>query len=134
MKIGIAANGSSLNSIVADRFADCIYLLVVDIKDHLAGDTVGISSVTVIKNEEGDSGIRLAEELVKYDCEAVITGDLVPYIFDFIADACITRYNGAGYPALTALELMERRELKLIRNLEGTDNCDESHHKPETRG
>lgn len=128
MKIGIAANGSGLNGIVADRFADCIYLLIVDVKDHYAGDMAEISGVTVIKNQQGDSGMQLAEELVKHDCEAVITGELVPAIFDYIADSCITRYNGAGYPALAALKLMERRGLKLIRNLEGTDECDGSHH------
>ncbi len=66
--------------------------------------------------------------MVEHDCEAVISGELESVVFDFIADSCITRYNGAGYPADIALDLMEKRELKLIRNPKGSDECDGSHH------
>lgn len=129
MNIGIAVDGKDLNSIVSDKIKECNYLLIVNVRDHSAGDAAEIVEVTAIENQNKDSGIQMAEELIKYNCEASITGDLEPAVFDLIADACITRYNGAGYPASIALDLMEKLKLKLIRNREGTDECDDSHHK-----
>ncbi len=128
MKIGIAAENKSLDSIVSDKYADCKYLLIVNLNDDAFCGEVDIIEVKAIKNQENDSGLNLAQELIHYDCEAVITGKLEPDTFNLIADACITRYNGAGYRAAVALERMEKLELKLIRNLEGTDECDGTHH------
>lgn len=128
MYIGIASEGNDLAGMVAEQFKNCSYLLIVEVKDHYAGDIAEIIGVTAIENKKTDSGMQLAGELVKHDCEAVISGELEPAVFDFIADSCITRYNGAGHPANIALDLMEKRELKLIRNLKGTDECDDSHH------
>lgn len=128
MKIGIATDKDELNSLVSSRFNECGFLLIIGVKDHYAGEAAEITEIIPIKNEKCGSEIQLAEELVKHDCEAVITGELAPEVFEYIAESCITRYNGKGYPALAALEAMERHELKLIRNLEGTDECDGSHH------
>lgn len=129
MNIGITVDDINLNSVVSDKFKECNCLLIVNIGDHLAGEDLEIVEVTVIKNQEKDSGEKLAKELIQYNCEAVITGALDYNVFDIIADADITRYYGAGHPALHALELMEKRLLKLIRNFEGTEGCDGSHHK-----
>lgn len=128
MYIGIASESNDLSGMVAEQFKDCKFLLIVEVEDHYAGDPGEITGVTAIENKQSDSGMELAGELVSHDCEAVITGKFESAVFDFIADSCITRYNGAGYPGDTALDLMERRELKLIRNMEGTDECDDSHH------
>ncbi|MDD3168038.1 MAG: hypothetical protein PHC91_01060 [Eubacteriales bacterium] len=129
MNIGIAVDGKDLNSIVTDKIKECKYLLIVNVKDHAVGEAAEIVKVTEIENLDYDSGIQIAEELIKHNCEASITGELEPAVFDLVADACITRYNGAGYPAYIALDLMEKRGLLLIRNREGTDTCDDSHHK-----
>ena len=128
MNIGITAEGQNLDSIVSDRFAGCTYLLIVMIADDSIKGRVEISDITAIRNQEKDSGLGLVKELIDYDCEAVITGELEPQAFNLIADACITRYNGAGYTVYQAIDFMENLELKLIRNLEGTDECDGSHH------
>jgi len=88
-----------------------------------------LSGFSVIKNQENDLGIELVKELIKYDCEAVITGGLDPTTFNMIADACITRFNGAGFTATHALEMMGKHALELIRNLEGTEGCNGLHHK-----
>lgn len=129
MNIGIAVDGKSLNSIVSEEFCGCNYLLVVTINDHLFGEPSEIIKTTVIENENDNPEFNLALELLHHNCEAVITGALKPSEFELIADSCITRYHGAGHQASIALEKMEKRELNLIRNLDGTSNCDDHHHK-----
>ena len=129
MNIGIAVDGKSLNSIVSEEFCGCNYLLVVTINDHLFGEPSEIIKTIVIENENDNSEFNLAQELERYNCEAVITGTLKPSEFELIADSCITRYHGAGNQASIALEKMEKRELNLIRNLGGTSNCDDHHHE-----
>jgi len=129
MNIGIAVDGKDLNSIVSEKFKTCNYLLIVNIRDNFLVESVEILGFKAIKNQENDLGFQLTKELIKYNCEAMITGELEPPIFNFIADACITRYNGTGYSANIALEMMEKRKLKLIRNTDGIDGCDSSHHK-----
>lgn len=131
MNIGITVDGKNLDSIISDKLKECKCLLIVNIGDHLVGEVFKIVEVTAIKNLENDLGEKLAKELIIYDCEAVITGELEPSAFDMIADAGITRYCGAGYPAAYALELMEKQLLKLIRNVEGNEDCDGSHHNHE---
>lgn len=128
MNIGVTADSTALDSMVSDKFETCKYLLIASIDDDSPFGTIKVIDVTVLENSGDQSGIGLAKELMNYDCEALITGELGPAAFDMIADACITRYNGTGHSAMEALEFMEKRMLKLIRNLEGTDECDDSHH------
>ena len=129
MKIGITADDFALEGIVSERFADCKYLIIVTIEDHLIGEPPKLTGTTVIENQINNPEFNLAQELVRYDCEAVITGTLQQAEFELIADSCITRYNGAGHQAYVALDKMEKHELNMIRNLEGTAGCDDSHHK-----
>ena len=129
MNIGITVDGGTgLDSMVSDKFETCKYLLIARIDDCAPFGTIHVMETTALDNPGGQEGIELAKELMTYDCEALITGELGPATFDMIADACITRYNGVGHSAMEALEYMEKRMLKLIRNLEGTDECDDSHH------
>lgn len=129
MNIGITVDDKSINSRVSEEFCECNYLLIVTIEDHLIGEPCEIKKTIVIENEKDNPEFNLAQELVRYDCEAVITGTLQQAEFELIADSCITRYHGAGHQASIALEKMEKRELEMIRNLEGTSECDGSHHK-----
>jgi len=128
MRIGITTDNTGLESVVADEFANCSHLLIVSLNDSISCREIEVMGVTVLENPGDDSGAQLVQELIHYDCEAVITGKLEPAVFEMIADACITRYNGAGYQALNALGKMAGRELELIRNAEGTDGCDDTHH------
>lgn len=120
MYIAVAAEGNDLKDEVSQRFGSCKYLLVVNMSDL---------SVNAIQNEHGLLGLDLAQKAVDFDCEAVITGELNSAEFNFLAEACITRYFGAGNSAEKAIELMEKRLLKLIRNHEETEGCEGSHHK-----
>jgi Uncharacterized conserved protein len=122
MNIAVAAEGKSLDSQVSEKFEKCLYLLIVNMNDL---------SITVIKNDElfeNSSGENLANEILKHDCEALITGNIECTAFDILADACVTRFLGVGYSVENALELMQKESLELIRNYDGTDKCSGHHH------
>ncbi|AKA67595.1 NifB/NifX family molybdenum-iron cluster-binding protein [Clostridium scatologenes] len=122
MNIAVAADGKNLSSKVSRKFEKCLYLLIVDMNDL---------NITVIKNDElfEDSYYKsLADKILKYDCEALITGDIEKTAFDILADAGVTRFLGFGYSVEKALEEMEERTLNLIRNYDGTNSCGGNHH------
>lgn len=120
MYIAVSAEGQLLTDEVSQCFDSCKYLLIVDMSDL---------SINAIKNEKNFTEECLAKKVIEFDCEAIITGNINPTAFDILAEACITRYYGCGNSAEKALVLMERNELKLIRNLEGTNGCGGKHHK-----
>lgn len=131
MKIAIAADGFDLESLVSKSFAGCNYLVIAAVEDHLMGDPMRITGITLVENQINNTEFSLASELIRFDCEAVITGALEAEDFTMIADSCITRFYGVGCTISEALEKMDRNELDLIRNLEGTAGCDSTHHKHE---
>lgn len=118
MNIAVTADGKSLDSQVSEKFEECLYLLIVNMNDL---------SVTAIKNDEL-SGENLTNEILKNNCEAVITGNIERAEFDILADDGITRFLGVGYSVQKALELMEKRSLELIRNHDGSQSCGGDHH------
>ena len=122
MNIAVAAEGRSLDSKVSDEFAGCLYLLIVNMKDL---------SITVIKNDHlsaGTSAENLARAVLSYHCEALITGEIRPPAFNILADAYVTRLLGAGHSVAKALELMEKGSLRIIKNVDGTEECSGHHH------
>ncbi len=70
----------------------------------------------------------MAQKIIEFNCEGIISGAIShPEAFDILADACITRFLGPGFSGMEALDLMKKHELKLIRNINGTDGCDGEH-------
>ncbi|MBV7274110.1 NifB/NifX family molybdenum-iron cluster-binding protein [Clostridium sp. PL3] len=118
MNIGVVSEGKSLDSQVSEKFEKCVCLLIVNMNDL---------SITAINNDES-SGENLTNEILKYDCEAVILGNIDKRAFDILADACVTRYYGVGHSVKKALELMKKGSLKLIKNHDGTNDCSGHHH------
>jgi len=114
MFIAVAADNQSMESLVSEEFILCKYLLIVDMENM---------EFKAFKNKDDPLGKALSHKITEYNCEAVITGKLHPHAFDIIAGDCITRYDGRGHTVKDALALMEQRELKLIRNPEGTNEC-----------
>ncbi len=117
MNIAVTADGQSLESQVSEEFEQCLYLLIVNMDDL---------TLTVLKTEElsGNSpNEALANKVLEYNCEALITGNINQTAFDILADAQVTRYFGLGHSVKDALELSEKRLLKLI-----TDKCTGDHH------
>lgn len=122
MNIAVAADGKSLDSRVSEQFERCSYLLIVNMNDL---------SITVIKNNkssEYSSAESLASEVLKHDCEALITGKIESLAFNILADANVTRFCSAGSSVQNALNLMEKNSLKIIKNFDGTENCGGHHH------
>ncbi len=115
MKIAISAAGPHLDSPVFDEFRHTPFLLIVNM------DTMDCTSVPHVPQTGSDQ--ELAAKILEHRCEALITGTIATEAFNILANDAVTRYNGLGFSAGAALEAMEARVLKLIRNPEGTDDC-----------
>ncbi len=123
MNIAISAAGSTLDSQIFDEFHRTPFLLIVNV------DTMECTSIPHEAHEGSDAA--LANTILEHRCEAVITGKLGEEAFKILADDHVTRYVGSGLTAGMALEAMEARGLKLIRNPDGSDECNENHHELE---
>lgn len=110
MHIAIAVNENSLKAIIPDTFEDAKGLLIIET------DTMDVIDYITDKD--------WVEEMVRYDCEALICGDMYDaHTFDAIAFAMISRYNGMGYSARKATKKMMDYELELIRDYVGGTGC-----------
>ncbi len=123
MNIAVTAAGESLSSLVFGEFAQTPCLLIVNM------ETMRCTALPHAPGQGSDQA--LARVILEHNCEAVITGKIGEEAFKILADEAVTRYCGTGMTAAYALEAMENRELKLIRNPEGTDECNENHHELE---
>jgi predicted Fe-Mo cluster-binding NifX family protein len=121
MNIAITTTASTLDSKIFCEFAKTPYLLIVNV------DTMACTPILHICAAGSDRG--LARMVLEHRCEAVITGKLSEEAFELLADDGVTRYVAADMSALAALEAMERLELELIRNSDGSTTCAGSHHK-----
>lgn len=121
MKIAVAADGNTLESIVADQYEQSAYLLVVETDDL---------SFEVYPNEERglNAELGVTQKLLKRNCEALISGSIEQANFDPLADAQVTRYYGAGYSVRDALRMMETNQLQLIRDYKGGQGMAHEHH------
>jgi predicted Fe-Mo cluster-binding NifX family protein len=108
MKIAVAANGSTLEDLVPDAFEESPYLLIVETDD---------GSFEVYRNPEGQGGAGLAmtREIMKRDCEALISGSIEKPAFQELMIAQVTRYLAANCSAAEALRLMDANQLDFIR-------------------
>ncbi|MGE5627390.1 MAG: NifB/NifX family molybdenum-iron cluster-binding protein [Solirubrobacterales bacterium] len=122
MYIGVTADGNNLKSNVAETFEQCEYLLIIDV------DNLNIKSIIENKKQEESDGLKLADEIIKNDCEAVITGKIQSSAFNILADAYITRFFGTGSSVEKTIELMDKNKLILIKSCEGSEDCGGHHH------
>ena len=110
MNIAVTADGDNLESQVSEEFEQCLYMLIVNVDDL---------TVTALKNDElaeTSAEENLARQVLEYNCEAVITGNISQTAFNILAEAYVTRYFGVGHSVKDALELSEKRLLKLIKD------------------
>jgi predicted Fe-Mo cluster-binding NifX family protein len=89
--IAVTSEGEYIDSDLSIKFEECKYLLIVDLEDL---------SIQTINCEGVKSGEKLALNIIELDCEAIITGILNSISFDILANACVTRYCGAGYSVI----------------------------------
>lgn len=112
MKIAIAANGSTLEASIPDTFEESSFLLIVETDD---------GSYEAFKNPQskGSAGLAMIKEIIKHDCEALISGTIEKQAFDKLMVAQVTRYMGAQHKAADALHLMDAYQLDFIRVANG---------------
>ena len=112
MKIAIAASGSTLENLVPDTFEESAFLLIVETDD---------GSYEAFKNPEveGSAGLAMTMEILKHDCEALISGSIEKQAFEVLMKAQVTRYMGANCRAADALRLMDANQLDFIRVANG---------------
>ncbi|MBU4439385.1 MAG: hypothetical protein KJ779_07455 [Firmicutes bacterium] len=120
MKIAITMDGNALETSVSSEFDAGKFLVIV----HRATSTmVAIETIGDLTAE------KLAQKIIDSNCEGIITGKFLSQkAFDILADACVTRYLGTGLSGMAALDLMNKKNLPLIRNYEGTNGCSGEHH------
>jgi predicted Fe-Mo cluster-binding NifX family protein len=108
MKIAVAANGSTLEDLVPGTFEESPYLLIVETDD---------GSYEAFKNPEegGGAGLAMTREIIKRDCEALISGTIEKPAFKELMIAQVTRYLAANCNATEALRLMDANQLDFIR-------------------
>jgi predicted Fe-Mo cluster-binding NifX family protein len=121
MKIAIATNGNTLESLVAEEFEQSAFLLIVETDDL---------SYKVYPNEEhtDGSGLAMTKKVIECDCEALITGSIEQLAFDELALAQVTRFLGANHSAKDVLNLMEAYKLNIIRDYKGGEGMFHEHH------
>lgn len=115
MNIAIAANGDNLDSKVSEQFEKCLYLLIINTDDL---------NIKAIKNDE----LNLSSEILKNNCEALITDKIGVKEFDVLADEYVTRYNGSGSSVRDSIKLMDKNLLNIIKTCDGSNDCSGHHH------
>ena len=124
MKIAVLADRASLDAIVPDTFETSPALLVVESDTNEICDSVA-----------GPDVPAYIKKILEYDCEAVVCG---PHItkesFNPIANASITRYDGAGYVVSEAVRLSVYNRIPIIPDFEGGTGCDSGTHSCEEGG
>ena len=84
MKIGVVAEGESLDSFIADDFGHAPFFLIVD------SETLDYE---VVKNEYMNSmegaGMKVADAIISLKVDAVITGGIGPHGYEKLTSAGI---------------------------------------------
>lgn len=107
MKIGVIAEGDSLDSYVAEDFGHAPYFLIVDM------DTLDFQ---VIENEFADqngAGMKVADAIVGLGVDAVITGGIGSHGIDILNKAGIhIAYDEEGTVEECVKDFKRRYELR----------------------
>jgi len=84
MKIGILADGDTLDSYIADDFGRANYFLIVD------SDTL---DYVAVRNEHANAvegaGMKVADAIIGIGVDAVVTGGIGPHGYDKLTKAGI---------------------------------------------
>ena len=127
MKIAVAANGETADSVVPDKFEEATHLLLMD------GFT-GAMIQTLNLEEHHDAVQRsmvFANQVVKWDCEALLCGELEAAPFAVLAEEnSVTRYMAAGLAADEAVKKMNRYELYFLTDYVNGPGCGSSEDQP----
>ena len=113
MLIAVMSDRADLAGTVPDRFETSPNLLFIETE----GDKL-------VRAESGRSAEAYAELIAESFCEAVVCASHIGKdCFEPIADAGVTRYDGAGLGVLAAAHGAEDGTLPLIPDFEGGTGC-----------
>ena len=113
MLIAVMSDKPDLTGHVPVRFEESPALLLIE--------TDGGKLVQAFSGEDAGAYVK---RIVACGCEAVVCGSRIGKdCFDPIADACVTRYDGAGLDVLAAAVAADRGTLALIPEYEGGPGC-----------
>jgi len=114
MKVSVAVSNIE-DHMIPDELIQARYLLIVDVDKMVI--------VNTIQSQDDKRDVFFAEQTVKWDCEAIICGEIEMEAFGIISGNCVSRFLGSGYTAIEAVDLMERYKLPIIRDFVGGEGC-----------
>ena len=113
MLIAVMSDRPALDGQVPDRFESSPVLLFIE-----------TDGGRLVRCESGGAAADYAKQIAGSFCEAVVcSGHIGKDCFDPIANAGVTRYDGAGWNVLDAALAAERSALPLIPEYEGGPGC-----------
>ena len=113
MLIAVMSDRPDLSGTVPERFEGAPVLLLIETESGL-----------LRRADTGLSAEKYAANIAASGCEAVVCGRHIGQAcFDPIADAGVTRYEGAGLNVLEAARGADRGTLPLIPEYEGGPGC-----------
>jgi predicted Fe-Mo cluster-binding NifX family protein len=113
MLIAVMSDKPDLSGHVPERFEESPCLLLIETEGG-----------ALTQAFSGETPAVFAQKIAEIGCEAVVCGSRIgKECFDPIADACVTRYDGAGLDILAAAYGGDRGTLPLIPEYEGGPGC-----------
>lgn len=110
MKIGISAKGTTLDSLLDERFGRCEYFLIYNSNNE---------QINTLENRgqtaAGGAGIKAAQQLIDEKVDAIITGHLGPNAYGLIDKAGIKAYQCNRMLMSSAIHKLENNELSEIK-------------------
>lgn len=114
MLIAVAANGRDAGALIPERFEESRNLLIVETE----GD-----AIEAVYDARDAEGLFFAEQTLYHDCEAIVCGRLEKPGFEALASNSVTRYYGAGLPAVEAARAARDNLLPLTTDHVGGSGC-----------
>jgi len=94
MKIAITSVGKSISSKISGVFSRCPYFIIFEIEN---GKAVKIATIeNLLSDQQGHTGINVAQSMVEKGINAVITGNIGPRALDVLKQFNIDVYLGNG--------------------------------------
>ena len=114
MLIAAVTDSGDLMSRIPERFEEGKYLLIVETDDGSVAAAYAAKEIPVM---------RFPEKIIEHNVEAVVSGVMTADVFEPVAAASITRFNGAGLTAQEAVHAAVYNMLPYITDHEGGTGC-----------
>lgn len=117
MKIAISTSGMNLDSEVDLRFGRAVGFIIYDIENETY---VYVDNKQNLNAMQG-AGIQAAQNVVKQNVDAIITGNCGPKAFSVLSQAGVKIYIGAAGTVKEVVEKFKNNELQMAQtaNVEG---------------